>query len=182
MTITNNSQEVTFVVDVLIWHKCLAPAQLGNTLVKIKGTKRLWSIYCSLYFKLLALTRRTSSRQWGNWEFGENINPTLVECPIQLFENPEEKQPQGIRWPNPLFIALSRFQGREDPPLYLNSPDCAFCETREWKASAGKDSQQGQFNFWGRSRGNWHSTSPKHSHFHSYTQILNFVTFFTLET
>ena len=59
----------------------------------------------------------------GKWKDRRKFNPTLVDCPIQLFDTFQKKQAQGIRCPNPLFIALSRFQGGEDPPLCLNNPD-----------------------------------------------------------
>ena len=39
----------------------------------------------------------------------------------------------------------------------------------EREAFARKDTRQGPFDFWGRLRGNRHCTSPKHSHFNSYT-------------
>ena len=79
----------------------------------------------------------------------------------------------------PSFYRIEQIPGKRGsaPVLELSElfNSCAFCESWDREVFAGKDSQQGQFNFRGRSRGNWHSTSPKHSHFHSYTQISNFI-------
>ena len=112
-------------------------------------------------------------RVWGMFQ------PSPCWLPDSTVWKSQRKTASGNPVAQPSFYRIEQIPGKRGsaPVLELSElfNSCAFCESWDREVFAGKDSQQGQFNFRGRSRGNWHSTSPKHSHFHSYTQISNFI-------
>ena len=140
-----------------------------------------WSIYVRLPWQSWLLWPGVKIPDDREIESAEEIQPKPSWLSYSTVWHFPKKQAQGIRCPNPLFIALSRFQGGEDPPLCLNNPDYSnplfFVNLRTEKHSPGKIHDRGHLTFGVDKEAN---SITQAQNIHISTSILFFSISFTL--